>query len=115
LRFSAQTNDVAPCANDVLRNDVMLCINKLALCANGKMRQFKPKRKTLINRFFFTNPAGGAKNRQVSACRFFICAVGTTSFDLRSTSFRAWREHHCRFRHKQTMLHLVQMMCFATM
>jgi len=52
LPFSAQTNDVAPCANDVLRNDVMLCINELALCANGKMRQFKPKRKTAFSQPF---------------------------------------------------------------
>ena len=28
-------NEVALCANDVLRNDVMLCINDVALRANG--------------------------------------------------------------------------------
>ena len=32
---AAQMNEVALCANDVLRNDVMLRINDVALCANG--------------------------------------------------------------------------------
>ncbi len=35
LPLAAQMNDVALCANDVLRNDVMLRINDVALCANG--------------------------------------------------------------------------------
>ena len=33
---------------------------------------------------------------------FFICAAGTTSFDRRSTSFRAQREHHSAFMRTQT-------------
>ena len=32
---AAQMNDVALCANDMLRNDVMLRINEVALRANG--------------------------------------------------------------------------------
>ena len=39
LPLAAQINDVAPCANDVLRNDVMLRINDVALRANNTHRR----------------------------------------------------------------------------
>ena len=35
---AAQMNDVALCANEVLRNDVMLRINEVALRANGRLK-----------------------------------------------------------------------------
>ena len=37
-------NEVALCANDVLRNDVMLRINDVALCANGNSPSCLEKR-----------------------------------------------------------------------
>ncbi len=43
-------NDVALRANDVLRNDVMLRINEVALRANGFNRSFVP-RKIISNNF----------------------------------------------------------------
>ena len=46
---------------------------------------------------------------------FHLCPQDTTSFDLRSTSFRTKREHHCLRSGHKTMLHFVQMMCFAMM
>ena len=52
MPFAAQINDVAPCANDVLRNDVMLCINEVALCANGKDASVQPQIKSGENIFF---------------------------------------------------------------
>ena len=57
-----------------------------------------------------TSPIRGAKNPRSSERGFFICAAGTTSFDRRSTSFRATREHHFSFlRHKWTRLSFAQM------
>ena len=51
MPFTAQINDVAPCANDVLSNDVMLCINEVALRANGKDATVHPHTKKRKNIF----------------------------------------------------------------
>jgi len=57
LPFAAQINDVAPCANDVLRNDVMLCINEVALRANGKSTTVQAQTKSGENIFFIKGVA----------------------------------------------------------
>ena len=48
------------------------------------------------------SPVRGAKKSKSFDLDFFICAACTTSFDRRSTSFRAQREHHSAFMRTQT-------------
>ena len=66
--------------------------------------------------FLSSFPSSGSQKNSFFGTSFFhLCTQGTTSFDRRSTSFRAKREDHCPLADTKTMLHSVQMMCFAMM